>query len=248
MIETGGMSAKLMNDVISAKLPELKHLELWLGVEDYGFDANVHNLRPVLTGSVFPKLEVLALRNAQITDEIAIALSSAEAADASSITVPGNTFVLTGALNQMTRSEAKEKLETLGATVSSTVSKTTNYLIAGEKAGSKMEKAKALGVAVLSEADMMTLLGESTDDVSDATGSILDRIRVLDLSMGTLSDRGAEALLNNSKIKQLEALDVHHHYMSDAWVEKLKSLPIDVDTSDQQVDDDPEYRYPAVTE
>ena len=148
----------------------------------------------MLTGSVFPKLEVLALRNAQITDEIAIALSSAEAADASSITVPGNTFVLTGALNQMTRSEAKEKLETLGATVSSTVSKTTNYLIAGEKAGSKMEKAKALGVAVLSEADMMTLLGESTDDVSDATGSILDRIRVLDLSMGTLSDRGAEAL------------------------------------------------------
>lgn len=248
VLETGGLSTKCINDAVNAKCPELKHFEIWLGVEDYGFDGSVHNVRPLLTGSVFPKLEYLGLRNSAITDDIAIALKSAEAADMSSVTVSGSTFVLTGALNQMTRSEAKKKLQALGAKVSSSVSKNTSYLIAGEKAGSKMEKAKSLGVPVLSEADMLSLFGDTTDDVSNATGSILDRVQVLDLSMGTLSDKGAEALFGNPKVLQLEKLDVHHHYMGDDWMEKLKSLDIDVDVSDQEDDDDPDYRYPSVSE
>lgn len=248
VLETGGMAAKTINDAVSAQCPELRHLELWLGVEDYGFDGSVHNVRPLLTGSVFPKLQYLGLRNAYITDDIALALRATEAVDVSSVKVAGSTFVLTGALHQMTRSEATKKLEAMGATVAGSVSKNTDYLIAGEKAGSKMEKAKSLGVGVLTEADMLALLGETSGDVSNAAGSILDRIQVLDLSMGTLTDKGAEALFTNPKITQLEKLDVHRHFMSDEWMEKLRSLPIEVDVSDQEEDDDPDYRYPSVTE
>jgi hypothetical protein len=242
------MSAKLINDAVNSKCPEMTHFELWLGVEDYGFDGSTHNLRPVMAGTVFPKLKYLGLRNAQITDEVASALQSAEAADMSQVKVEGSTFVLTGALKQMTRSEAKKKLEALGAKVSGSVSKNTGYLIAGEKAGSKMEKAKSLGVPVLSEADMLTLFGDTSDDVSAGTGSILDRIQTLDLSMGTLSDKGAEALMNNAKILQLEKLDVHHHFMTDAWMEKLRGLDIEVDVADQQEDEDEDWRYPSVAE
>ena len=247
VLETGGMWSKTINDAIGADCPELKHLELWLGVEDYGFDGSVHNLRPVLTGSVYPKLEYLGIRNSEIADEVAVALRSTEAADVSAVKVQGSTFVLTGALHNLTRSEAKKKLEAMGAEVSSSVSKNTNYLVAGEKAGSKMEKAKELGVTVLTEADLLVLLGESADQVSNAGGSILDRIQTLDLSLGTLSDKGAEALYENPKIKALEKLDIHYHFVSDEWIDKLKSLGIEVDASDQQ-DLDDDWRTPYVTE
>ncbi|HHH43222.1 MAG TPA: NAD-dependent DNA ligase LigA [Gammaproteobacteria bacterium] len=72
----------------------------------------------------------------------------------------GNTYVLTGTLSGLTREEAKQKLQALGARVSGSVSKKTTAVIAGEKAGSKLAKAEALGVPVLSEDELMTLLSE----------------------------------------------------------------------------------------
>ena len=71
----------------------------------------------------------------------------------------GNTYVLTGTLSSMKRSEAKDRLEALGAKVSGSVSKNTTALIAGEKAGSKLTKAEALGVEVLGEEGLAELLG-----------------------------------------------------------------------------------------
>lgn len=68
------------------------------------------------------------------------------------------TFVLTGTLSQMGRNEAKTQLQLLGAKVSGSVSAKTDYLVAGEKAGSKLTKAQNLGVKVLTEDDMMALL------------------------------------------------------------------------------------------
>lgn len=68
------------------------------------------------------------------------------------------TFVLTGTLSQMGRTEAKAKLQSLGAKVSGSISVKTHYLVAGEKAGSKLTKATDLGVKVLSEDEMIALL------------------------------------------------------------------------------------------
>ena len=71
----------------------------------------------------------------------------------------GKTVVLTGSLNLMTRDEAKDRLTALGAKVSGSVSKKTDLLIAGEAAGSKLEKANALGIQVIDELQMIDLLG-----------------------------------------------------------------------------------------
>jgi len=71
----------------------------------------------------------------------------------------GKTFVLTGTLPTLSREAAAAKIEAAGGKVSGSVSKKTNYVLAGEEAGSKLEKAQALGVAVIDEAELLRLLG-----------------------------------------------------------------------------------------
>jgi DNA ligase (NAD+) len=73
--------------------------------------------------------------------------------------VAGKTVVFTGALEKMTRDEAKAMAERLGAKVAGSVSKKTDYLVAGPGAGSKLAEAKKHGVAVLSEDDWFKLIG-----------------------------------------------------------------------------------------
>ena len=75
----------------------------------------------------------------------------------------GFTFVLTGELSSCSRKEAGEKLEALGAKVSSSVSKKTSCVVAGEAAGSKLRKAQELGVPVLNEQQFLSLVGEDGD-------------------------------------------------------------------------------------
>ncbi|WP_412522444.1 NAD-dependent DNA ligase LigA [Shewanella algae] len=70
----------------------------------------------------------------------------------------GQTWVLTGTLSQMSRTDAKAQLEALGAKVSGSVSKKTDCVVAGEAAGSKLTKANELGVKVLDEAGLLALL------------------------------------------------------------------------------------------
>ena len=71
------------------------------------------------------------------------------------------TFVLTGTLTSMTRDEAKERIESLGGRVSGSVSKKTNVVIAGASPGSKLDKARALGVTVWGEDDFIQRLASS---------------------------------------------------------------------------------------
>jgi hypothetical protein len=159
IVETGGLNVAVVREVMGAQLPELEHLELWLGTDGYGANSTVQDLAALFAGTLFPKLRYLGLRDSDIANDIAIEL---------------------------------------------------------------------------------------------AKSPILERIRVLDLSLGILDDRGAEALLNNPALARLEKLDIHHHYCSEAMVKRLEALPIAVNTEDRQdphrYGDDEEWRYVAVGE
>lgn len=98
-------------------------------------------------------LEVL-----QALDE-ALTIEDVAAPDTGSSPVAGKTVVFTGTLETMSRSEAKARAEMLGAKVAGSVSKKTDYVVAGPGAGSKAKKAQELGVVMLSEADWHALIG-----------------------------------------------------------------------------------------
>jgi DNA ligase (NAD+) len=74
----------------------------------------------------------------------------------------GKVFVLTGTLSVMTRPEAKKKIEQLGGKVTGSVSKKTDYVVFGEKPGSKLQKAQDLGIATVDESTLLSLI-ESAD-------------------------------------------------------------------------------------
>lgn len=81
-----------------------------------------------------------------------------EAESLANLPLSGKTFVLTGALESMTREEAKENIERLGGKVASSVSKNVDYLIVGEEPGSKLDKAKKLGIPLLNEAEFIKMI------------------------------------------------------------------------------------------
>ena len=70
----------------------------------------------------------------------------------------GKVFVLTGTLPNLTREDAKERIEAAGGKVTGSVSKKTDYVVAGEDPGSKLDKANSLGVAVIGEPELIALL------------------------------------------------------------------------------------------
>ena len=72
----------------------------------------------------------------------------------------GMTFVLTGSLQTYTRDEATALIEELGAKTSSSVSKNTNYVVIGERAGSKLKRAQELGIPIMTEAEFMELVNQ----------------------------------------------------------------------------------------
>jgi hypothetical protein len=159
VVEAGGLPASVVREVGAANLPALEHLELWLGEENYGGDAKVSDLRPILSGGLFPKLHSLGLRDSMIEDDIAAAV---------------------------------------------------------------------------------------------ALAPVLQQIKVLDLSLGNLSDKGAEALLASPAVARLDKLDIHHHYVSKELTDRLAALGIELDASDRKKPDDwgdgELHRYIAVAE
>jgi DNA ligase (NAD+) len=75
----------------------------------------------------------------------------------------GKTFVFTGTLPTLGRKEGQEMVERLGGRAAGSVSKKTDYLVAGEEAGSKLDKARELGISVLSEEEFLQLLKKESD-------------------------------------------------------------------------------------
>jgi DNA ligase (NAD+) len=75
-----------------------------------------------------------------------------------SSSVSGKTFVFTGTLNTINRNEAKKIVESFGAKASGSVSKNTDYLVAGENAGNKLKKAKKLNITILTEFKFQQLI------------------------------------------------------------------------------------------
>ena len=158
VIESGGLPAGVIRDVGASELPALEYLELWVGTDNYGGDATPDDFKELLSGTKYPKLKYLGLRDAEIADEIAKIVAQAP---------------------------------------------------------------------------------------------LLDRIEVLDLSMGALGDEGANALAESPAVKKLKKLDLHWHYISDAVCATLRKLGPRVDVSEKQEADDPDdptSRYIQVAE
>ncbi|NYH53601.1 hypothetical protein HNR06_003190 [Nocardiopsis arvandica] len=164
-LETGGLPGRVAREVASSGLPALEHLELWLGVEDYGGDTSPSDLAPVLTGEAFPRLRYLGVRNAERVDE---------------------------------------------------------------------------WVPVLAEAP------------------VAKNLEALDLSLGILTDKGGQALVDRADaFSGLRELDLHHHYLSEEMVERVRAaftgIGVEVDLSDRlepeydEIDGEPEY-YTAASE
>jgi DNA ligase (NAD+) len=93
--------------------------------------------------------------------EAGVQIEQLQAATAARRDLAGKSFVFTGSLKNLTRSQAESLVKSRGARTSSSVSRKTDYLVAGEEAGSKLEKARKLGVKVLWEEEFRALLESS---------------------------------------------------------------------------------------
>src|SRR5262249_41027511 len=109
---------------------------------------------------------------------------------------------------------------------------TTPDDLAGILAGTRLPSLVRLGLRNSEIADDVA--------VAAARSPLLGRLRGLDLSLGTLGDRGAEALLAGPHLARLEKLDLHHHYVSPDVVARLEALGIEIDAGDAHEPEDPD--------
>jgi DNA ligase (NAD+) len=121
----------------------------------------IHGLGTITADAIagfFENSENRALITRLTDSGVHIVNSPAEPAESKDHVFAGKTLVLTGTLTAMTRSEAKARLQALGARVTGSVSKNTDYLVAGKEAGSKLAKARDLGIPVLDEDRFLALM------------------------------------------------------------------------------------------
>ena len=144
-----------------------KDLALHFGKLDAIMDASVEQLEevsdvgPVVAESIHTFFQ--QKHNREVVEQLracGVTWPESEPAAREPKPLSGKTVVLTGTLPTLTRDEAKDMLEAAGAKVAGSVSKKTDYVVAGAEAGSKLDKAHELGVAVLDEEGLRTLLND----------------------------------------------------------------------------------------
>ncbi|MDP7101379.1 MAG: helix-hairpin-helix domain-containing protein, partial [Rhodospirillales bacterium] len=121
---------------------------------------NIDGVGPSVAGDLIAYINEDRNRELLNDFESQLNIEDFEAPDDSSSPIVGKTIVFTGTLETVTRGEAKTKAEQLGAKVAGSVSKKTDYVVAGPGAGSKAKNAEKLGVAILSENEWLALIGE----------------------------------------------------------------------------------------
>lgn len=171
---------KLLNAIEAARAPELYRLIFGLGIRHVGettaklLAQHFKSLKKIRNASVENLLEVDGVgeemanslleyfSHEEVIDEIDGLLEKVKPIEPKASTVPqlfsGKVFVLTGTLPTLDRSAATKIIEDHGGKVSSSVSKKTDFVLAGEEAGSKLDKARDLGVKVIDEAEFKSLL------------------------------------------------------------------------------------------
>lgn len=75
-VEAGGLPPSIVNEIATANLPNLEHLEVWLGTDEYGGDCTMDDVQPILNSTRFPKLNYLGLKNSVLADDIAAAVGT----------------------------------------------------------------------------------------------------------------------------------------------------------------------------
>ncbi|MBC8206754.1 MAG: NAD-dependent DNA ligase LigA [Kiritimatiellales bacterium] len=120
----------------------------------------IRDIGPIVGKSIVDFFQ--CLENRKLIERLqAAGVNFEQAAKGGSDELAGLTFVLTGTMESLSRDEAGDEIRKRGGSVTSSVSKNTDYVVAGEKAGSKLAKAEALGVKVLDEAAFLNLIGSA---------------------------------------------------------------------------------------
>ena len=176
-------SQNLIDSISSAKSPELYRVIFGLGIRHVGeatskalarhfgsidglMKANlaaltaVEDIGPEVAGSIIEHFSHPEIR-AEVLELIGYLSPKAPPRAAAGGALSGKTLVLTGTLPTLSRSEATTLIEAAGGKVSGSVSKKTDYVVAGEEAGSKLDKARELGVKILDEQELKTLIGRA---------------------------------------------------------------------------------------
>ncbi len=152
----GGLPKEVIQEIAISILPKIKKLNLYLGIDDYGFNGDIEDIKKLLENPYFKNLKYLGLGNSEIQDEIV------------EVTLNSN---------------------------------------------------------------------------------IISNLEVLDFSNGTLSDKGAEIIINNiDKLKGLKLLNLSYNFITDEIMEKLKKMPIEINVDEQMENDDDYGNYPMLTE
>ena len=157
ILHVGEETAQLLARQVIAKLKinDLINYFSKISIEDL---QGINDIGPIVAKSIYDwfhnKKNIKLLEDLEAAG-ISVSVPSIKTSD---LKLTGKTFVLTGTLKSMSRDDAKEKIRSIGGEINESVSKKTDYIVVGENPGSKLDRAKALGIKVLEEKELLKIL------------------------------------------------------------------------------------------